>query len=160
MNQPLRHWRQNRRPRLEGSVYGLSGYAVHLIVHTYRCRPLFANSRGLASLAVQTLGESAEAQAVALLCYCLMPTHLYVVAVAEREGADVRRFITLFKTRMIWATKGQLSSHLWQRSFYDHVIQGRESVAEVCEYVLNNPIRAGLVLKWEEYPYSWVSEEV
>lgn len=35
----------------------------------------------------------------------------------------------------------QFEKHLWQRSYYEHVIRKLENVSEVREYILNNPLR-------------------
>jgi hypothetical protein len=42
---------------------------------------------------------------------------------------------------------------LWQASFYDHVLRGDEENFLVTRYMFNNPIRAGLVQRCEEYPF-------
>jgi len=44
---------------------------------------------------------------------------------------------------------------VWQRSFCDHALRKDEDVTKVAEYIVNNPIRRGLVKDWTEYPYSW-----
>jgi len=43
---------------------------------------------------------------------------------------------------------------LWQRSYYDHIVRKVESLEEICEYILDNPVRKGLVKNCQEYPYS------
>ncbi|MCC7210600.1 MAG: hypothetical protein IT451_02000 [Candidatus Brocadia sp.] len=48
------------------------------------------------------------------------------------------------------ATKGKF----WQTSFYDHFLRKEEDVRDTVMYVLNNPVRKGLVAEWREYPYS------
>jgi REP element-mobilizing transposase RayT len=40
---------------------------------------------------------------------------------------------------------------LWQRSFHDQGLRTETAVTEAVRYVLNNPIMAGLVERWEEY---------
>jgi REP element-mobilizing transposase RayT len=42
---------------------------------------------------------------------------------------------------------------LWQRRFFDHLIRNGESYEQKWNYVRDNPIRAGLVVKREEWPY-------
>ncbi len=44
---------------------------------------------------------------------------------------------------------------LWQKSYYDHVLRHDENLAHVVRYVLENPVRAGLVESFDEYPYAW-----
>jgi REP-associated tyrosine transposase len=45
------------------------------------------------------------------------------------------------------------SQALWQRGFFDHLIRNTESYAQKWDYVRENPVRAGLVGKAEEWKY-------
>jgi REP-associated tyrosine transposase len=42
---------------------------------------------------------------------------------------------------------------LWQPGFFDHVLRSDESYAQKWEYVRDNPVRAGLVTSWQEWPH-------
>jgi REP element-mobilizing transposase RayT len=44
-------------------------------------------------------------------------------------------------------------SRLWQPGFFDHILRNDESYSEKCEYVRENPVRAGLVQQAEDWPY-------
>jgi hypothetical protein len=41
----------------------------------------------------------------------------------------------------------------WQRGFFDHLIRNLESYGEKWEYVRQNPVRARLVTRPEDWPY-------
>jgi len=41
----------------------------------------------------------------------------------------------------------------WQSGFFDHLIRHSESYAEKWEYVPLNPVRAGLVKNFQEWPW-------
>lgn len=41
----------------------------------------------------------------------------------------------------------------WQKGFFDHVLRSEESYSEKWDYVRLNPIRAGLVVQAEDWPY-------
>ncbi len=43
----------------------------------------------------------------------------------------------------------------WQRDFFDHRIRDVNSLEEKEAYILNNPVRKGLVENSEEWPYVW-----
>ena len=42
---------------------------------------------------------------------------------------------------------------IWQRGFFDHLLRSEESYEEKRDYVLNNPVRAGLVEKSKDWNY-------
>jgi putative transposase len=85
--------------------------------------------------------------------YVLMPDHLHVFVRGPAE----------FKldqwTRMLKTTLGKklrklgYKSDFWQRGFFDHLIRNLESYAEKWEYVHQNPVRAGLVSRVEDWAY-------
>ena len=40
----------------------------------------------------------------------------------------------------------------WPTSFWGHVLRGDERLEPVVEYVLNNPVRSGLIARWVRLP--------
>lgn len=95
-----------------------------------------------------------------LLCYCIMPDHLHILlSLAEDYHKSLQNWVSAFKrytTRVI----NELFSikPLWQKNFYDHVVRKEESLIKIAEYIVNNPVRKGIVSEWEEYPYSKIVE--
>src|SRR5437899_9555992 len=51
----------------------------------------------------------------------------------------------------------KLHSHeaVWQEESFDHVLRSSESLDAKIDYVLQNPVRKGLVRIASEYPWSW-----
>jgi putative transposase len=45
---------------------------------------------------------------------------------------------------------------LWQPEFFDHVLRSQESQDAKWRYIAENPVRAGLVMQAEEWPYAGV----
>jgi hypothetical protein len=55
--------------------------------------------------------------------------------------------------------KDGLDGPFWQRGFYDHALRKEEDIRKAAEYIVHNPVPAGLVEHWLDYPYSrhrWV----
>jgi len=48
--------------------------------------------------------------------------------------------------------EGIAASH-WQKDFFDHVLRSEESYEEKWHYVRENPVRAGLVKRWQDWPF-------
>jgi len=44
---------------------------------------------------------------------------------------------------------------VWQEESFDRVLQSSEKLDEKIDYILNNPVRAGLVATAEDYPWLW-----
>ncbi len=47
------------------------------------------------------------------------------------------------------------SGAFWQHESYDHVIRNSESLRRIVNYVLNNPVKAGLADKQEDWKFNY-----
>ncbi|MDP2303970.1 MAG: hypothetical protein Q8N03_16280 [Ignavibacteria bacterium] len=47
------------------------------------------------------------------------------------------------------------SGAFWQHESYDHVVRDEKELRRIVMYVLNNPVKAGLCEKWEDWKYSY-----
>ncbi|HYS80355.1 MAG TPA: transposase [Anaeromyxobacteraceae bacterium] len=115
--------------------------------------PVFADVRA-ASIAVDVLRGYAGTRSVLVYGYCVMPDHVHLV-VGPSPRCDVIAFVGGFKglvQRAAWRLG--VRGRLWQTGFYDHFLRAEEQVERVVEYVLDNPIRAGLVSTRREYAFS------
>jgi len=43
----------------------------------------------------------------------------------------------------------------WQHESYDHVIRNQPEWKRVVNYVVNNPVKAGLVAEWQDWKWSY-----
>jgi REP element-mobilizing transposase RayT len=81
-----------------------------------------------------------------------MPDHAHLL-IGVGSGADLCRLVGSWKSRCFLARRvAGNSTRFWQRSFYDHAIRGDEDLLAAARYVLENPVRAGLVKDYREYP--------
>ena len=46
----------------------------------------------------------------------------------------------------------------WQRDFFEHRLRGSESYREKADYILLNPVRAGLARTPEEWPHIFIAD--
>jgi REP element-mobilizing transposase RayT len=46
---------------------------------------------------------------------------------------------------------------VWEEESFDHVLRSDDSLKDKCEYIRQNPVRAGLVEKPEDYRWLWVN---
>ena len=50
------------------------------------------------------------------------------------------------------------SGPVWQEESFDHVLRSEESFEEKVEYVRQNPVRRGLAIRPEDYPWLWLEK--
>jgi putative transposase len=83
-----------------------------------------------------------------------MPDHLHVLVQGDRPSADLLSFVKTFKHKTTFHFRAKTGKTLWQMSFFDHLLRTAEDLSETVEYILLNPVRAGLVRRRHDYPYS------
>jgi len=94
-----------------------------------------------------------------LLCpvYCLMPDHLHLLWTGVAEAADQRKAARFFRTHVNALLGRTLPGARFQKQAYDHVLRqherGADAVREMAWYILQNPVRAGLVTRAEDWPH-------
>jgi len=84
----------------------------------------------------------------------LMPDHLHILAEAESESADARRFIKRAKQLSGFYYSKQFGRQLWQRYSFERVLRSEDDTLGVAKYVLENPVRGGLVQSPQDYEFS------
>jgi putative transposase len=103
---------------------------------------------------IALLAEWCDRHGVEVWAYCLMPNHVHLVGVPTSPdglrraiGEAHRRYTTAINEREGWR------GHLWQGRFASYVMDERYTLA-AARYVELNPVRAGLVARAEDYPWS------
>jgi REP element-mobilizing transposase RayT len=43
----------------------------------------------------------------------------------------------------------------WEAESYDHFVRDDTELARIINYVLNNPVKAGLVKDWRDWKWNW-----
>jgi putative transposase len=89
----------------------------------------------------------------AITTYCYMPDHLHLLIEGRTEASDCKRFISRAKQYSGFYYKQEFGSRLWQRYCFERILREYEPTLVVARYILNNPLRAGLVERVEDYPY-------
>ena len=129
---------------------GADAFAVTLCVKPRR--PVFTMAERNQALVQQI--ECLHNDGIAgIYLYCIMPDHVHLVVNPGPQGLS--QAVRLLKGRFTawWRTHGD-GQPLWQAGFFDHRIRHSEGFQDKCRYVLENPVRAGLVTKAEDYPWS------
>lgn len=137
-----------RRPRLE-----VEGGLYHVIIRGVDRRDIFHDKQDyekfLSLLAVQK-----EKLPFFLYAYCLMTNHIHLLI--ERMTDDVGRIMHRVLTgyTQYYNRKYRRSGHLLQGRHKAILCQSDMYLAELVRYIDLNPIRAKMVRKVENYPFS------
>ena len=102
----------------------------------------------------KAFSEFAPRHAAWVGAYVLMPDHLHLFVAFDDQRTNLSDWIKALKGALsasLRAAKKQ--SPYWQKGFFDHVLRSSDSYIEKWNYVRENPVRARLVSRWEEWPY-------
>lgn len=112
-----------------------------------------------------------------LLGYVIMPNHVHLLIVPDKRGGIQEiikqiqgdfsqkfkkmpkevQLITKSKKKSInqkLENSLEPNSKIWEKIFHEHIITNKENLLTNLEYIHQNPVRAGLTRKAEEYKYS------
>jgi putative transposase len=85
----------------------------------------------------------------------IMPDHVHFFCSAELDAKTLPTFMQAWKQ---WTSKRMtrelgFSGSVWQEEFFDHVLRSSESYSQKWDYVKENPVRARLVARADEWPW-------
>lgn len=139
-----------RLPRLV-----IPGVPYHVTQRGNRRGPTFFEE-GDYALYRDLLAAAADKAEAQVWCYCLMPNHVHLIVVPSDEDglrrtfADAhRRYTGFINARQRW------TGHLWQGRF-GAVAMDEAHLVNAVRYVSLNPVRARLVGRAEDWPWSSV----
>jgi REP element-mobilizing transposase RayT len=136
------------------------------------CKPHFILLHSLRSIAV-SCRDGHETLCSIAVCMIMGKKYNLPVAVVMQDHAHMIRTPLIDEIRasvfslaeIMKGIKGtsshainrKLRSHetIWQEESFDHVLRSSESLDAKIDYILQNPVRAGLVKMATKYPWSW-----
>ncbi len=146
--------RYPRRIRLAPEAYADPSNVFHIVVRTH---PQVGVLPAPVRTAIwRTIDEQRSGDRVLLHAACLMPDHLHLLL--QRGSIDVIAFMDRWKswsTRVAWSAGHR--GTIWQPSFWDRAIRGLAEFDQVLEYIIRNPLSAGLVGADEQWPHLFVA---
>jgi len=131
----------------------IPGVAHHVTQRGNRREPVFFGD-GDYRLYLGLISEAANASGTAVWAYCLMPNHVHFIMVpSDEDGLRAtfaqahRRYTGHVHAREKW------TGHLWQGRFASTAMD-EAHLHEAIRYVDLNPVRAGLVARAADWPWS------
>ncbi len=105
-------------------------------------------------LYLRWIKEYSDRYSLKIWAYCLMDNHVHYVVVPQRMDSMARTFNQAhMRYSQYINNKMGKRGHLWQGRFYSCLLDDAHLYTAV-RYVENNPVRAGIVKRPEDYPWS------
>ena len=138
--------------RLTKEVYAVPFQPCSITISVLARQPIFVSAE-FTQACIKILKEYVEKHGIQCHVFCFMPDHIHLLTEATKAKsiiAIVQELKGLW-TKMAW--QHELQGVIFQKSFFDHFLRKDEDIVTVVKYILNNPVRAGLVGTWQEYPF-------
>jgi putative transposase len=104
--------------------------------------------------AFRNFADAAQKHRVHAGRYVMMPDHLHLFAAFTPASPPLAEWVKGLKRAIAEELKRTgRPSPCWQKGFFDHLLRSEESYRQKWRYVRDNPVRAGLVARSEDWPY-------
>jgi REP element-mobilizing transposase RayT len=145
-HRPGHHALRKGRVSLPGHTYLIT------IVCEHRT-PRFSDSR-CADATVGILHEGRIWRGAEALSWVLMPDHLHML-LSLGPSEPLPRLLNRIKSVTAQAANRGIGrdGRLWMRGYHDRALRVEEHLPAVARYILDNPVRAGIVATIDAYPY-------
>jgi REP element-mobilizing transposase RayT len=110
-----------------------------------------------------------------LIAYCIMPNHVHLLISLANQTVDEEQFYLSDKelsltyrplhevmrrikgssSRLINQYLGRTGTAFWQKDSYDHFVRNARSFENIWWYILNNPVKAGLVAEVRDFKHTY-----
>jgi putative transposase len=111
-------------------------------------------SERMANLLIDVLRRYVAEHKFRVIEFVVMPDHFHILLGLD-ETMKVEKAVQLIKGNFSFRAKKEfgIQGEIWQRGFSDVRIRTRDSLLNHIEYIRQNPVKAGLAVSAEEYPY-------
>ena len=101
------------------------------------------------------LKEYSQRWSASILAYCLMDNHIHLLIRPQNQEslAKLMQGVTLSYTKYR-NKRYNKTGRLWESRYYSCVVDEEDYLWAVTRYIEQNPVRARIVQKAENYPYS------
>ena len=114
--------------------------------------PVFVDSK-IVDLFVSILSATTKKHSCVNWAYIFMPDHVHIVLEGTKECSNLWKAVVLFKQKTGYWFSKNLPRVQWQKDFYDRIHRHEDELLNHILYVINNPVRKGIVKHWREYRF-------
>lgn len=124
--------------------------------------PIWLRDPRIAEIATESLHHRDDG-VYALDAYCIMPNHVHLVCTPAPKPDEsyhalsaILHSLKRYTARRANEVLGR-SGQFWQHENYDRAVRDEDELHRILTYVMNNPVKAGLVTAWEDWNWTYVA---
>lgn len=127
------------------------------VLEAYTANEDFLKNPEIAQIVAKKIHEY-DGKYYDLIAYCIMPNHVHIlIDTANYENTSISQTMKLIKggSAYLCNRKLQRKGHFWQDESYDHYVRNAKELENIIRYIVQNPVKAGLVEDWEKWEFTY-----
>jgi REP element-mobilizing transposase RayT len=116
--------------------------------------PRYLQRREIAQIVVDGLYRAVELGHCELCAWVVMANHVHVLIEPLIEPGRLIKLVKRATAREANRVLGLTESYFWQKETYDHWVRDAAEFDRTRRYIENNPVKAGLAVRPEDYRWS------
>lgn len=150
---------ESRRFRRDDLTDGQVFAALDRLLDASRFGSLLLKQPALAELVMEYLiGLARRDEIYDLHAFAVMPNHVHVLFAPNIPLPQIMKLAKGGTARLANQMPGKTGKAFWQDESYDHCVRDRDEFRRLQRYIEFNPVRAGLAVEPEDFPYSSASQ--
>ena len=141
--------------RYAGKTPGHAFVAVDRELAKTAIGPTWLADERIAQIVAEALHYGAtQLKRYELYAWVIMPNHVHFLIHPHVDLSKIMRTVKGFTARQANQILGFTGNAFWQRESYDHWVRDEREFNKIVEYIEMNPVKAELVAKPEDWPWS------
>ncbi len=121
---------------------------------TTRQGPMYLRQERIAQIVVDSLGRGVELGHYSLRAWVVMANHVHVLLSPKVAPSRLLQSLKGYTAREANRVLGRTGETFWQAESYDHWVRDEQELDKIVAYIENNPVKAGLVARAQDYRWS------
>src|SRR5262245_23956117 len=118
---------------------------------TVRYGPMYLRQPAIAQLVVDSIRKGVQLGHYELYAYVVVANQVHLLIRPQVNPSRLLKSLKGATAREANRRLGRTGEPFWQKESYDHWVRNQAEFSRIRAYIENNPVRAGLVNKPEEY---------
>lgn len=100
-----------------------------------------------------------------LIAYCLMSNHIHIAfTLIENDESPLYLQQVMHSIKSYTAQKcnellDQKGQPFWEHESYDRLVRDRNELHRIINYILQNPVKAGLCVRWQDWKWTYIKPD-
>ncbi|GAB4494364.1 MAG: transposase [Saprospiraceae bacterium] len=124
--------------------------------------PYWLREREVAEIVEEAMHYRDEKQ-YDLHAFTIMPNHVHMMMTLLPDAPVLFKVMQhLKKNSAIKANRflNRTGLEFWEEESYDHIVRDESEFYRILNYILRNPVKAGFVSEWRDWPFSFAKPEL